>query len=202
MKWTESSLTTRLEPTPIGGRRTYFSRKTRRGSKTRGQNLGTSSRFSVGIRVFSREGQREMILTESTTIDASDVEKAFTNAQSLRDPKWLSLQHRLTPNDPLLAHLIPAPTKPQAIHGIRQGFPKRMHPVAEAVLVGKMIIDEFRSDGHLRVSRFIPLLFSLSHVAKAAPSIPNIQSRLGRVNTNHVICAILCAWKSPTHSTA
>ena len=122
-----------------------------------------------------------MILTESTTIDASDVEKAFTNAQSLRDPKWLSLQHRLTPNDPLLAHLIPASTKPQAIHGIRQGFPKRMHPVAEAVLVGKMIIDEFRSDGHLRVSRFIPLLFSLSHVAKAAPSIPNIQSRLAKL---------------------
>ena len=27
-------------------------------------------------------------------------------------------------------------------------------------------------------------------------------SELGRVNTNRVICAILCTWKSPTHSIA
>ena len=31
---------------------------------------------------------------------------------------------------------------------------------------------------------------------------PEERSRLGRVNTNRVICAILRTWKSPTHSTA
>ena len=37
---------------------------------------------------------------------------------------------------------------------------------------------------------------------KSELALQRRELELGRVNTNHAICAILCAWKSPTHSTA
>jgi len=119
-----------------------------------------------------------MILEHPLTVDATDIEQAVRNAETIFPSKWLSAQNALAPNDPLLTHLIPSSTPRQALHGIRQGFPGKMHRLAEAILVGKTIIDCNRKNGQVPLSRSIPLLFSLNDVAKAASDIPNSDHRI------------------------
>lgn len=122
-----------------------------------------------------------MILRDGKLLSADDLEESLASARSLLDHHWLEVQYRLPPSDPLLAHLKPTFTKPELIHGIRHGVIEGMHPMAEAVLVGQAILEQYKRTGDLRGSELLYLLASLRDVLKAKARINNIENRIPRL---------------------
>jgi len=120
-------------------------------------------------------------MRDGKLLSANDLEESLASALSLLDHHWLKAQHRLPPSDPLLAHLKPTFTKPELIHGIRHGVIEGMHPLAEAVLVGQAILEQYKRTGDLRGSELLYLLASLRDVQKAKARINNIENRIPRI---------------------
>lgn len=122
-----------------------------------------------------------MILSGSVSISADEIEEGLAAARSMLDLKWLANQHRLEPNDPLLFDMRPSVTPRFAIHGIRHGLQHEMHPIAESVLVGQAIIEQYKKDGRLCGSNLLYLLISIRDIAKEQHRIPGIRKRIVRL---------------------
>lgn len=122
-----------------------------------------------------------MIVDGSVLLNVSDLEESLDLAKTLLPPKWLTAQHKLSPRDPLLLHLKPEASPKFIIHCIRHGLPNEMHPLAEAVLVGKEIVAQYKQDGRFLGSNLLYLLKALADIVKAKSRIENLEERLSRL---------------------
>lgn len=122
-----------------------------------------------------------MILCKNVSISAGEIEEGLIAARSILDSKWLEIQHRLEPSDPLLFYIKPTVTPRFAIHGIRHRLENEMHPIAEAVLVGQAVIEQYKKDKRICGSNLIYLLISIRDIVKEKDRIPNIEEQIFRL---------------------
>lgn len=122
-----------------------------------------------------------MIVRQPISLSAQDIEESLIAARSVLNAKWLETQHRLEPSDSLLHHLKSSVSAQFLIHGIRHGLPHEMHPIAEAVLVGQAIVDQYRKNKYLCGSNLVYLLASIRDIVKARHQILGFEDRIPRL---------------------
>lgn len=118
-----------------------------------------------------------------------DLQEILPAAESLFPPSWIEKEQKKPKNDILLGHLNIVSTK-KALHVIAQGTAphQSIHPIAEAIVIGRAVLEQFQRTGQMITSRSQFLLRSLADVAKYRGRIGNIEQKIERLSSNE--------WKS------
>lgn len=124
-----------------------------------------------------------MLAAGAVVSTPEEISDAVDAARSLLDSdKWLEKQSKLRPSDSLLQTDQNIFTQKQLIHYAAQDL-EVMHPVAEAIIGGEIILAAHARTGKPYVGMFLLLLTSLRDVAKYQSRISGVAERVGRLKT-------------------
>ena len=125
-----------------------------------------------------------MLASRTVVSTPEEIKEAVVVARALiGSDKWLNKQALLRPEDPLLNTTPSMHSQQGVIHHATTHDLTFMHPVAEAILGGEIIMAAHERTGENFVGKFLILLTSLRDIARCQHRIAGISERINKLKT-------------------